>query len=61
MYRYVGTAKMRPDSFTPRRFATVMNTRIAEAELRRVYVERAANCGIDDDRGDAGARSTPRR
>ena len=28
MYAYVGNAKTRPDSFTPRRFTTVMNSRI---------------------------------
>ncbi len=46
MYRYVGTAKNRPDSLTPRRFMIVMN-----ATTPRQIATRALwapwNCGIE--------------
>ena len=42
-----GTAKIRPDSLMPRRFASVMNTMSDEARARRGASARPWNCGIE--------------
>jgi hypothetical protein len=46
MYRYVGTAKIRPDSLIPRRFATVIRPMAARHSRTRWFV-RACRAGID--------------
>ncbi len=46
MYRYVGNAKMRPDSLMPRRFASVMST-IAPRHSSTRWLVSACNAGID--------------
>ena len=46
MYAYVGNAKMRPDSFTPRRLTSVMKARIARQINTRESLP-PANCGIE--------------
>ena len=46
MYRYVGNAKMRPDSLMPRRFATVINAIADQAQQHALFVS-ACSAGID--------------
>ena len=55
MKKYVGTAKMRPDSRTPRRLPKAMRA-MNPSEIGTRHGARAVT---DDQRGGAGARSTP--
>ena len=51
---YVGTAKMRPDSLMPRRFASADEHDQHEPERDAVLLRGPWNCRDRDDRGDAG-------